>query len=349
MQAENWSRAHRRIGLRRLMAGCRTAFQRLVSASAIATTALLCHPSAMAADPITVRFVYDWPVPDFALLPIAIGRDMGFYARHGLKVEILFPPDPQTTIRMLATGRADIGLEGTTDVIFAANQGIPIVAIANYTQSNSWCLIGRPGETIDLAHLKGKSIGTFTDSWTRAMMGFVLKKANLQEGDVRQIITQNNDIALLLAKRIDIATNVAAFGIAEVLEVAHAQPALACNADIGVPDIPVWVVTASPSWLKANGAVAKAWLAGTSDAIDWAIAHTGEAAQVFTKSYPATGSLKYNTIGWSNLATLMKNRDGYFRQRDAQWTVLSAALHDVGQIQTPKAASSYYTNEYLSE
>jgi NitT/TauT family transport system substrate-binding protein len=349
MQVETGSHTHRHIGPRQATTGGWTTFQRLAAASALVTAALLGHASAQAADATTVHFVYDWPVADFALLPIAVGRDMGFYAKHGLQVEILFPPDPQTTARMLATGRADIGFEGTTDVIFAANQGIPIVAIANFTQSNSWCLIGRPGETIDIAHLKGKSIGTFTDSWTRAMMGFVLKKANLQEGDVRQIITQNNDIALLLAKRIDIATNVAAFGIAEVLEVAHAQPALACSADIGVPDIPVWVYSASPTWLKANGAVAKAWLAGTSDAIDWAVAHPGDAAQIFTKAYPAAGSLKYNTIGWSNLATLMKGRDGYFRQRDAQWTVLAAALRDIGQIQTPKAASAYYTNDYLPE
>ena len=110
---------------------------------------------------------------DFDMVPIVVGQQEGFYEKHGLTVSVVFPPDATTTARMLATSRGDIGFEATTDLVFAANQGVPVVAIANFTQSNSWCLIGRPGEPVDITKLKGKSIGIFTDSWTKAMMGFV--------------------------------------------------------------------------------------------------------------------------------------------------------------------------------
>jgi len=301
----------------------------------------------MAAELTPVRFVFDWPVADFAIVPFVVGQAKGFYQNHGLKVEILFPPDAQTTARMLATARADIGFEPTTDVVFAANQGIPIVAIANFTQNNSWCLIGRPGEPINIANLKGKSIGNFTDSWTKTMMAFVLKKANLHEGDVVEIIAQDDDIPLLLARKIDLATNGAAYGVAEVLDGTHQQPTLACNDAIGVPNVPVWVLTASSTWLASNTATARAWLSATAEAMDWSIAHPSEAAKLFTKAYPSAASGNFNEIGWTYTTGLMKGPDGYFKQTDTQWNTLSTALKGIGQIPATKPPSVYYTNAYI--
>ncbi|MCB8874799.1 ABC transporter substrate-binding protein [Acidisoma silvae] len=302
---------------------------------------------AQAASLTPLKFVYDWPVADFDMVPIVVGQEQGIYAKHGLDVSVLFPPDAQTTARMLATNRADIGFEATTDLVFAANQGIPVTAIANFTQTNSWCLIARPGDTIDVTKLKGKSIGVFTDSWTKAMMGFVLKKAGLQESDVKEIIATDDDMPMLLSKKIDIATNAAAYGLAEVEDGAHEKPVMACNDAIGVPNIPVWVFTGSPDWLKANAQTTKTWLAATAEAIDWSIAHPTEAAKIFTKAYPAAGSENYNVIGWTYTAALMMGPDGYFKQNDQQWTVLAQALKDIGQISEVKAPSFYYTNDYL--
>jgi len=304
---------------------------------------------SLAEDLTTVRFVFDWSVADFAIVPLVVGQQMGFYKNHGLKVEVLFPPDAQTTARMLATDRGDIGFEGATDLVFAANYGIPIISIANFTQTNSWCLIARPGERIDLTELKGKAVGSFTDSWSKAMMSFVLKKANLHDGDVRQIITQEDDLPLLLTRKIDIATNGAAYGTASIMDALHLPPALACNDAIGVPNIPVWALTASLSWLKFHGATAKAWLAATSEAIDWSIAHPTEAASLFTQAYPSSGSNNYNIIGWNFTTKLMNGPAGYFRQTDAQWTVLPNAIKNLGQISAVKPPSSYYTNAYLPD
>ena len=304
-------------------------------------------PLRAGAEPVSVRFVYDWPVADFGMVPMVVAQQRGLYQKHGLKVDLLFPPDAQTTPRMLATGRADIGFEAATDLVFAANQGVPIVAIANFTRSNSWCLIGRPGEPIALTQLKGKSVGIFTDSWTRAMLAFVLKKAGLREGEVREITTQNDDIPLLLAGKIDLATNSAGWGVAEVMDHLHQQPTLACNADIGVPNIPVWAITAASPWLQTHGAAAQAWLAALAEAIDWSVAHPAEAAQIFTKAYPSAGTLNYSVIGWSYTARLMNGPGGYFKQDDEQWRVLAGALRDTGQIAAVKPPSVYYTNAYV--
>lgn len=326
-------------------------FPRLLLTPICVLAALLTFASATArsASLTSVRFVYDWPVAALELVPIVVAQRMGFYEKHGLAVTVLFPPDAQTTARMLATSNADIGFEATSDLVFAANQGLPVLAIANFTHRNSWCLVGRAHEPIELGQLRGKSIGVFTDSWTKAMMSFVLKKAHLKEGDVRQIITQDDDIALLLAGKIDIATQAAAYAVAKFQDVAREQPTLACNDAIGVPDIPIWAFTASPAWLQLNGATAKAWLAATGDAIAWSVAHPSEAARIYTQAYPSAGTLSYNTVGWTYEAGLMNGPDGFFKQSDAQWNVLAQALKETGQIAAVKASTAYCTNAYLPD
>jgi ABC-type nitrate/sulfonate/bicarbonate transport system substrate-binding protein len=303
--------------------------------------------SAEAAAPSTLRFVYDWPVPDFGMVPVAVGMQKGFYEKHGLKVEALFPPDAQTTARMLATDKADIGFEATTDLIFAANQGVPVISIANFVQHNTWCLIGRPGEPVEISALRGKSIGIFTDSWTRVMMGFVLRKAGLSENDVHQIIVQDDDIPLLLSKKLDIATNVASYGVAEIQDNIHKQPTLACGDDIGVPNIPVWSYTASPAWLEKNADAARAFLAATAEATVWSTQHPEEAAQLFQKAYPASGSSNYAVIGWKETLSGLAGSQGYFVQSDKQWTDLAEAIKGIGQIPEVKPATTYYSNAFI--
>lgn len=319
-----------------------------------ATAGLLVLAAAMtvtpaaAADLTTVRFVYDWPSADFELIPTVIGQQKGFYEAEGIKVEVVFPPDSQTTARLLAVGQAEIGFEATTDVVFGAAQGIPITSIGLYTQSNNWGLFGRPGETLSLDNLKGKSIAIYTDSWTRAMMPFVLKAAKLTEDDVKLIIAQDSDTNLLLAGKIDIATNTENYLVPQVQETLKQDPTSLVGPAAGVPDVPVWTYTASTDYLASHSDVAKKWMRATIKATEWAADHPEEAADIFTKAYPEGGSLAYNIGGWKLTAALMKGQNGYMTQDDQHWLPIAQALKDSDQIKEVLPASKYYTNELLN-
>jgi ABC-type nitrate/sulfonate/bicarbonate transport system substrate-binding protein len=178
---------------------------RLLASTAAAALMMLVLPGATkpaaAADLQKVRFVYDWVTADFELIPTAVAQAQGFYKDAGLDVSVLFPPDNSTTVRMLASGEGDIGYDPVTDEIFAAAQGIPVISIAFYSQSNNCGLIGRPGEPIDFTTMKGKKIGIFTDSWTKAMLPYSLKKAGVTDSGVQEIIATDDDIPMLLAGR----------------------------------------------------------------------------------------------------------------------------------------------------
>jgi putative hydroxymethylpyrimidine transport system substrate-binding protein len=294
-----------------------------------------------------VRLVYFWPVQGFLLIPIVVAQKHGIYARHGLRVSIELPPDAQTTARMLAVGQADIAMEPRTDVIFAANIDLPLISIANYDQHNSWCVVGRPGQPIDLNSLRGKKIGIFTDSWTAVMMRLLFDRTRISDpGEVEQIITQFEDMPLLLAGRLDLATNTAPFAIAESVTGTGKRPNLACPDRTGIPDIPVWSFTATPAWLKLHGSEARAWLAATFEALDWSVAHPAEAAKLFADAYPLVDSPLYDAVGWAATLPYLGSPEEFLRQTDASWAQLAAGMQRIGLISKVMPLSTYYTNAY---
>jgi len=305
-------------------------------------------PAAHAADLTKVTLVYDWVTPDFELIPTAVAQAEGFYKDAGLEVSTVFPPNNSTTVRMLAAGQGDIGFDPVTDEIFAVAQGIPITSIAVYSQSNNCGLFGRPGEPVDLSTLKGKKIGIYTDSWTKAMMPYILKKAGVTENDVQQIIATDDDIPMLLTGKIDYATNCANYALADVVPTVHQQPTMLLGPAGGMPDVPVWNFTVMKAWGEAHPAVVKAWLAATKKGMEWASTHPDEAVADLLKLYPASGSKDYNAVGWKATIPLLKGPDGYLVQSDAQWTAIAKALTDTKQVDQAKAASDYYTNDYLN-
>jgi ABC-type nitrate/sulfonate/bicarbonate transport system substrate-binding protein len=258
------------------------------------------------------------------------------------------PPDAQTTARMLAVGQADIAMEPRTDVVFAANIDLPLISIANYDQHNSWCVVGRPGQPIDLASLPGKKIGIFTDSWTAVMMRMLFDRTGVVDADeVEQIITQFEDMPLLLAGRLDLATNTAPFAVAEAVAGTGKMPNLACPDRTGIPDIPVWSFTATPGWLKSHAAEAREWLAATLEALDWSVANPAAAAKLFADTYPLVDSPLYDDVGWAATLPYLGVRGDFLRQTDASWAQLAAGMQRIGLIAQVKPLSTYYTNEFL--
>lgn len=307
------------------------------------------QPAATAGGLTPLRVIYDWPGIDFEAVPIVVAQREGFYKQQGLDVQLILPPDNATTVKMLAVNKGDIGFDTTSDVAFARAAGIPVTSIANYSQTNNWGLVTPPGKPVDLNHLAGKSIGVFTDSWTKAMMPYVLKAGHVQPSQVKQVIFQNTDLTAMMAGKIDIATNTMNYAVAQIQSSTGKKPSSISAAQLGAPNVPIWVYTATDPWLKAHAKEAKAFLAATKQATAWAIAHPSQAVDDFIKAYPNNGSSrKYNLYGWQNTIACIKGPDGLFTQRAQQWTQLVGALKSVHLLSKSFPASTYYTNKYLS-
>lgn len=296
----------------------------------------------------TVRVVFDWPGIDFEAVPLTAGNARGFYKKAGLNVEIVIPPTTSTTVKMLAAGKGDIGFDTTTDVVFGQAAGIDVKSIANYSQNNNWGLVAPPGKKIDIKKIKGKSIGIFTDSWTKAMMPFVLRAGHVTASEISQPIFSSDDIAPMLAGKIDLATNTVNYAIAQVQSATGKRPSVLLATKFGAPNVPIWVYTAMSSWLATHGSEARAFLAATKKAFVWSMAHPAAAVKTYIAAYPKIGGgMKYSLDGWKATIPALGKPNAVLVQRASEWTQVAHALKSVGLLPKPLAASKYFTNAYF--
>lgn len=307
--------------------------------------------SAKTADGLTkIQVAPDWISPDVTWIPYTVGISNGFYKAAGLQVSLVPPPDNSSSVKLLASGQADIAETTLTDQMFAAKQGLPVISIANLSQTNNWGFFSPSGKKITAASLKGKRVGVFDDAWTRAMLGVVLKNAGLTTKDIQQVTATDGDIPLLLANKIDVATNTANFAAPQYAQETGKQPETLLATAAGAPDIPIWNYAGNKRWLQQNPELARKWLAATAKATDWASAHPEDAVKAY-ESYHKLKTTGYasDLAQWKATIPLLKASKGLFAATDAQWTQLGQALKDAGQLDKVLPASEYYTNQYVGK
>jgi putative hydroxymethylpyrimidine transport system substrate-binding protein len=311
--------------------------------------------SATATPHAAVTFAYDFPGPDFELVPLVVAQDRGYFTAAGLDVKVVFPPNTSTTTKMLAVGSADVGMLTTSDMGIAVNAGAPVLSVANYSMHNNWALFAKPGTSLNAATLKatlkGKRIFSYGDTWTESMLPFVLKYAGLSNGQVRIFTDPTGyDLTFLLAGKVDFSTNTTNYelpGFAGSHTKGHLSELLGTAA--GAPDVPIWVYAVTRSYAHAHGATIKAFLTAVKRATIWATKNPTAAAVDFDKAYPKSGySNAYNKLGWALTIPFLTNSSGqYFTQTNAQWTTLTNALKSIKLITKASPPSTYYTNKFL--
>lgn len=299
------------------------------------------------ATPTSLTIVTEWPYPDPLWIPFLAAEDQGYYADAGLDVTLQTPPDNSTTMKMLATGDAQVGLSATTDVVFARGEDLPVVSISNMTQSNNWGLFQLGDQPIDVASLAGKTIGIYNDSWTATMLPLVLASGGLTMDDVKTVAATASVIPLLLRGKIDVATEVTNLGGVEISTSGGGAFTQLLGPQAGTPDTPVWVYVANSEWASANPDLAAAWLDATRRGIEWASQNPEDAVALFEQAYPeAATDNGYNLEAWNATIPLLTVSGAYPAQTDEVWSSFAQALADAGQLDAALAPGEYYTNAY---
>jgi NitT/TauT family transport system substrate-binding protein len=101
----------------------------------------------------------------------------GIYRRHGLDVTIRMGGPQVNGLQLLAAGQLDVVLADALQVLSAAEQSVPVIAIAATFQKNPTVIIAHPG-VAKLEDLKGKPIAVSAASnttfwpWLKQRYGF---------------------------------------------------------------------------------------------------------------------------------------------------------------------------------
>jgi len=164
----------------------------------------LAAPGAHAADPIPFKIGISAPV--VTILPVWMAETGGFYAKEGLKVEVINMEGGTRGLQVLLSGEIQGMHVGLAPALLANVQGADLRLVTSTCNTIPITMFTKSGVTT--ADLKGKTFGISTfGSETDIATSIVLKKVGLTRQDVTvsQIGGSSQRFGALVAGRIDVA------------------------------------------------------------------------------------------------------------------------------------------------
>lgn len=164
---------------------------------AILTTA----SSAQAAERLTV--LLDWFVnPDHA--PLIVAQEQGYFAAHGLDVELIAPADPNDPPKLVAAGKADIAVSYQPQLHVQVAEGLPLVRFGTLVATPLNTLVVLQDSPIQsLADLKGRKVGFSVGGFEDALLRAMLAPYGLSLDDVTLINVNFSLSPALIAGQVD--------------------------------------------------------------------------------------------------------------------------------------------------
>ena len=126
----------------------------------------------------------------------------GDYSRAGLDVEIKPPPDPSAPLKLLQSGRADLVISYTPELLLARDKGAELVSVGALVQKPLTTLmslkdIQRPED------LAGKRVGTAGLPYQSAYLKTILSKAGVDPETVKETSVGFNLVPAMLSDKVD--------------------------------------------------------------------------------------------------------------------------------------------------
>jgi ABC-type nitrate/sulfonate/bicarbonate transport system substrate-binding protein len=168
--------------------------------------ALLMLPFMAAAAMAQTPFKIGISAPVVTILPVWMGEAGGFYAKEGLKVEVINMEGGTRGLQVLLSGEIQAMHVGLAPAVLANKQGADLRLITSTVNTIPITMFGKAGVTLN--DLKGKNFGISTfGSETDIAISILLKQHGLTRQDVTitQIGGSSQRFAALVAGRIDVA------------------------------------------------------------------------------------------------------------------------------------------------
>ncbi|HLI19938.1 MAG TPA: ABC transporter substrate-binding protein [Stellaceae bacterium] len=235
-------------------------------ASLIAAALSLLAPLARAADKIEAGAVGG---PTATMWLYYVGFDEGFFAKHGIDLDIIFAPTAPGILQQLTAGSLDVvATTGTAEPIHAVDKGAKNIAIARIIGLNSPYALEAKPTIASIKDLKGKTLvlGGLVDItaiyWDRMAAANGLKKGDV---DITVIGATAGRFAALKSGTVDATMVLPPFNF---LAEAQGFKNLGLVYDY-VKDYPFTGLEVRRDWAQAHMDAAKRLLAALDESAAW--------------------------------------------------------------------------------
>ncbi len=299
-----------------------------------ALLAVMIPLQVQAADKLTV--LLDWFVnPDHA--PLVIAKEGGYFARHGLDVDLIAPADPSAPPRLVAAGKADIAVTYQPDLMLQIKEGLPLVRFGTLIATPLNCLIVlKDGPVKTLADLKGKKIGYSVAGLQDAYLGAIFKSAGLTPKDVTLVNVNFNLVTALMSRQVDAAID--GYRNVELIQLGlQGMPGVAFYPEEhGVPPYDE-LIYATSTKLKDDPRLGR-FLAAVEEATIFITNHPDEALAMFMKAH---ADLNDELNRKSFFATLPRFAKRPAALDPARYQRFAQFMKDAGLLTTVPPVDSY--------
>jgi len=317
-------------------------------------TGLLCaqnagQPAAKPSAQATLREVrvrLDWtPWAPHAALYAA--EDQGYFKEVGLSVKMYVPPDPESTISLVAAGQDEFGISYMTDAILAREQGLKVISIAALIAHplNSIMTLKKSG-IAEPSKLSKTTIGTTGVPSDQAFLEWVLKKNGVDKDTVRLVNLGFNLAPALKSGNVDAI--VGAYWPWEGIKLEEEQfPVNIFRLqDYGVPDYYELVLVSRDDLVKQDPNLVRGFLKAIVRGQEFVQQNPARAVDILRRVSPDLDK-EFLTAAVNATVPLMQFPNGIFQQESGKWSEMIQFMLTAGLLKKAPEVSTLFTNEYF--
>ncbi|AUG52637.1 ABC transporter substrate-binding protein [Thalassospira marina] len=306
----------------------------MLSVATIGASLSLAALPAQANEKLTI--LLDWFVnPDHA--PLVVAKEKGFFAKHGLDVELVEPADPSAPPRLVAAGQGDVAVNYQPQLHVQVAEGLPLTRIGTLvaTPLNALVVL-KDGPIKDIADLKGKKIGYSLAGFEDAVLGTMLKSHGVDINSVELVNVNFSLSPSLYSGQVDAVIGAYRNFELNQMEI-EGKPGKAFYVEEeGVPPYDELILTVRKD--KAGDPRMKMMLDALEEATQYLINHPDDSWKAFIAAYPNLDD-ELNKRAWSDTLPRFALRPAAVDK--ARYTRFAQYLQDTGIIDHQPAIDSY--------
>jgi len=240
---------------------------------------LLASTGAQANNKLTL--LLDWFInPDHA--PLFVAEERGYFAAHGLDVEIIAPADPNDPPKLVAAGKADIAISYQPQLHVQVAAGLPLTRFGTLiaTPLNT-LLVLEDGPVKSIADLKGRKVGYSIGGFEDALLRAMLARHDLSLDDITLVNVNFSLSPALLSGQVDAV--IGAYRNFELNQMdieGHKGRAFYVEEE-GVPSYDELILVANPE--RMDRAVLRRFLDALEDGVRYLVNHPEESWALFIR------------------------------------------------------------------
>jgi len=297
---------------------------------------LLGGQAAQANDKLTL--LLDWFInPDHA--PLFVAQEKGYFAAHGLEVEMIAPADPNDPPKLVAAGKADIALSYQPQLHVQVAAGLPLTRFGTLiaTPLNT-LLVLEDGPVKSIADLKGRKVGYSIGGFEDALLRAMLARHGLTLDDITLVNVNFSLSPALLAGQVDAV--IGAYRNFELNQLAiegYKGRAFYVEEE-GVPSYDELILVANPDHM--DRAVLRRFLDALEDGVRYLVNHPDESWELFIRGRAELDD-ELNRLAWRDTLARFALRPAALDR--ARYARFAQFMQDQGLIEKALAVEDYAT------